>query len=62
MQEQLIQSLREFGGTKMARDFMASGNPDLKAAAESWAVYNNLVLPKEPSPSGTVRWGEWSNK
>lgn len=54
---QLTHTLDTYGRLSMAEDFFASGNPVLKAAAESWAQTRKYPLSIRTSDSDPVYWG-----
>jgi hypothetical protein len=53
----LIDALNAYGTLNMAEDFVASGNPVLKAAAEQWAPKSGRFLGPRSSTQEVVRWG-----
>jgi Concanavalin A-like lectin/glucanases superfamily/HEAT repeats/PBS lyase HEAT-like repeat len=54
---QMIKALNAYGKLAMAEDFVASGNPVLKAAAEDWAQKGKRVLQGRTSELDVVYWG-----
>jgi HEAT repeat protein len=53
----LIGALNAYGRLDMAEDFVASGNPVLKMAAEYWASQHGFLLRGRSSTQEAVRWG-----
>jgi HEAT repeat protein len=53
----LIDALKAYGKLAMAEDFVASGNPALKTAAEQWASKSGRLLRGRSSTQEAVRWG-----
>jgi Concanavalin A-like lectin/glucanases superfamily/HEAT repeats len=53
----LIDALNAYGKLHMAEDFVASGNPILKRAAEQWASRTGRLLGLRSSSQEVVRWG-----
>lgn len=43
-QELLVKALREYGNLRMAEDFLLSGRPPLKIAAQNWARENSYPI------------------
>ena len=54
---QLTRTLDTYGRLPMAEDFFASGNPVLKAAAETWAQKRKYPLTLRTSDVAEVHWG-----
>jgi HEAT repeat protein len=53
----LISALNTYGRIEMAEDFIASGNPVLKAAAEDWSRKKSYRLAARTSDMDVVHWG-----
>ncbi|MEO8371603.1 MAG: HEAT repeat domain-containing protein [Candidatus Solibacter sp.] len=56
-QSRLVSALMSVGNDEMAQDFVTSGNPALKTAAEEWALKRGTLATMRMSGSAPVFWG-----